>query len=108
MRLLSLIGTKAPVQAFARKLVEDIAKRYPVPIDQDLTKRPSANRLTRIVEDACAQASEFAAEHRLGVLGKAKLGNAVRWELTERGYRMDFVDLATEAVVVHVSRRKGS
>jgi hypothetical protein len=93
----------APVDEFAKALAGDIAKRYPPALDQDPAKRPSVNRLTRIVEDACEKAKTFRAEHRLGWLGKAKLANAFRWELTELGYRKDFVDMATEAVVVHVS-----
>jgi hypothetical protein len=32
------------------------------------------------------------------------LGNAFRWELNSLGYRKEFIDLATEAVVVHLSR----
>ena len=101
----SLFRSRAPIEDFARSLVDDIAKRYPVAIDQDDSARPSANRLTRIVEDVCKKAVDFKGEHKLGVLGKAKLGNAFRWELSNRGYRKEFVDLATEAVVVHISRK---
>jgi hypothetical protein len=95
----------APVAEFAKSLATDIAKRYPPNLDQDPSKRPSVNRLTRIVEDACQKAVEFQASHKLGWYGKAKLGNAFRWELVELGYGKEFVDLATEAVVVHVSRK---
>jgi hypothetical protein len=96
---------RAPVDAFAKTLAEDIAKRYPPVLDKDPSKRPSLNRLTRIVEDVCEKAQAFRAEHRLGWYGKAKLANAFRWELAELGYQKDFVDVATEAVVVHLSRK---
>ena len=46
----------------------------------------------------------FQQEHRLGWIGKASLGNSFRWELREMGYQKDFIDLATEAVVVHISK----
>lgn len=98
---------RVPVEAFAKTLAEDIAKRYPPALDKDPSKRPSVNRLTRIVEDACEKAQTFRAEHQLGWLGKAKLANAFRWELAELGYRKDFVEVATEAVVVHLSRKNG-
>jgi hypothetical protein len=100
-----LMGGQGQVEAFAKRLAEDIAKRYPPALDKDMAKRPSINRLTRIVEDACAKAVEFQAESRLGWLGKARLGNAFRWELSSLGYQKDFVELATEAVVVHISRK---
>jgi len=101
--MLKKLFAAAPVEAFAKSLAAEVAKRYPPMLDQQPQKRPSVNRLTRIVEDACAKAVEFQAEHRLGWLGKAKLGNAFRWELTEMGYSKEFVDLATEAIVVQVS-----
>ena len=105
MGIASLFGPPAPIADFARSLVDDISKRYPVAIDHDDKVRPSANRLTKIIEDACLRAVQFKTEHRLGVLGKAKLGNAFRWELSNSGYRKEFVDFATEAVVVYISRK---
>jgi hypothetical protein len=108
MNLLSSWFGRAPVEAFAKSLADDIAKRYPPALDKEPGKRPSVNRLTRIVEDACAKAQTFRAEHQLGWMGKAKLANAFRWELAELGYQKDFVEVATEAVVVHLSRSKGS
>jgi hypothetical protein len=97
------IFSRAPVVDFAKSLAADIAKRYPPAIDKEPAKRPSVNRLTRILEDACAKVVAFRVEHKLGWYGKAKLANAVRWELVELGYTKEFVELATEAVVVHAS-----
>jgi hypothetical protein len=48
---------------------------------------------------------DFQTEHRLGWLGKATLGNEFRWALSELGYRKDFVDFASEALVVQISRK---
>jgi hypothetical protein len=98
--------SSAPVADFAKSLAADIAKRYPPALESQPGKRPSVNRLTRIIEDACEKAVAFGKEQSLGWLGKAKLGNAFRWELTELGYRKDFVELATEAVIVYLSRKK--
>lgn len=105
MGLITSLLVRAPVDSFAKTLAGDIAKRYPPALDQQTGKRPSVNRLTRIMEDAVQKAVVFHGEHKLGWLGKAALGNAFRWELTELGYQKDFVDFATEAVVVHVSRK---
>ena len=105
MSIFSSIFASSGVDDFAKALAQDVAKRYPVALDQDVAKRPSVNRMTRIIEDLCNKAVEFQATRRLGWLGKAKLGNAFRWELTSMGYQKDFVELATEAVIVHVSRK---
>ncbi|NJL18631.1 MAG: hypothetical protein HC938_17215 [Nitrospira sp.] len=95
---------KAPVSDFSKSLAGDIVKRYPPAIDAAPDKRPSVNRLTRIVEDACARVAIFQGEHRLGWYGKAKLGNSIRWELTELGYTKEFVSLVTEAVIVNLGK----
>ena len=58
--------TRAPIDSFAKSLAEDIAKRYPPELDQQPGKRPSVNRLTRIIEDVTNKVVAFQAQHRLG------------------------------------------
>lgn len=102
-----LFATKtAPVREFAVSLAQQIMKRYPPHLDQQPGKRPSVNRLTRIIEDACNQALEFNQQANLGWMAKARLGNEFRWSLTEAGYTKEFTSLATEAIVVYLSRRR--
>lgn len=105
MGIVMSLLVKAPVEALANTLANDIAKRYPPALDNSSGKLPSVNRLTRIVEDACNKAAGFQAQYRLGWLGKAKLGNDFRWALNELGYSKEFVDFATEAVVVRISQK---
>ena len=99
-----MFSKRAPIDSFAKTLAGEVAKRYPPELDKEPGKRPSVNRLTRIIEDATQKAVDFQVEYRLGWLGKAKLGNAFRWELNALGYRKDFVEVATEAMIVHLSR----
>lgn len=99
-------GRKSEIQEFAVDLAAQIAKRYPPALDSQPGKRPSVNRLTRITEDACTKAVEFHDAHKLGWFSRARLGNHFRWALTELGYTKEFVDFATEAVIVHISRKR--
>lgn len=107
MKFLSLFRTKSPseIEVFAKSLVSDLVKRYPPELDNSANKHPSVNRLTRILEDTCRSAADFQSTHKLGVYGKAKLGNNFKWSLSEAGYRKEFIDLATEAVVVYLSKK---
>jgi len=43
-------------------------------------------------------------EHKLGWYKKAKLGNEFKWELKEIGYDEKFIDVATEGLIVYVTR----
>ncbi len=95
---------KADVKAFASQLAEKLAKRYPAAIDNNPAKRVSENRLTRVLEETLGEARAFQDEHRLGILGKARLGNEFRWELKERGYTDAFINVATEGLMVFITR----
>jgi hypothetical protein len=45
----------------------------------------------------------FQKEHQLGWIGKARLGNAFRWALTEKGYSKEFVEALTDGVVRNIA-----
>jgi len=92
------------VDVFARTLAQDIAKRYPPVMDTATEKKISVNRLSRILEDSYRKAQTFRDANQLGVYKKARLGNAFRWELKELGYTREFIETATEGLIVYLSR----
>lgn len=96
---------KVDIEGFAKDLAQQIAKRYPPALDASSTKKISVNRVTKVLEDALARATEFTQENRLGAVAKARLGNAFKWELKELGYSERFVDVATEGLIVYVTRK---
>jgi hypothetical protein len=102
------IFSRAPVSIFAKELTSKLVKRYSPTVDQQANKKPSVNRLTRIVEETLNAAVEFQQTHGLGWYGKSKLANEFRWALTEAGYTKEFVDFATEAMVVYLNQRTAS
>jgi hypothetical protein len=89
---------------FATTLAGALAKRYPPALDVNPEKKISQARLTKVLEETLAQAAEFQREHKLGVFGKAKLGNEFKWQLKELGYTEKFVEVATEGLMVYVTR----
>ena len=103
MGLFSWLSNKE-VDNFAKLLAQDIAKRYPPTMDNAKEKKVSTNRLTKILEDSYVKAKQFRNDKKLGMYKKAKLGNIFRWELKELGYSAEFVDLATEGLIVYISR----
>jgi len=94
------------VDLFAKGLAQDIAKRYPPAMDKGTSERKlSQKRLTVILEDAFGKATEYRNKHKLGVYKKARLSNTFRWELDELGYSDKFIEVATEGLVVYISRK---
>lgn len=92
------------VDEFAKNLAQDIAKRYPPAIANNPDQLVSQKRLTAILEEAFSRAHQFNEEQRLGMFKKAKLGNTFKWELKEMGYDEKFVDMATEGLIVYLTR----
>jgi hypothetical protein len=94
------------VDQFAKGLAQDIAKRYPPTMDKGGAERKiSQKRLSTILEDTLSKAVEFRKQHKLGVYKKARLSNTFRWELQELGYSDKFIEVATEGLVVYISRK---
>ncbi len=93
------------VDEFAKALAEELSKRYPPALDKGGERRISQKRLTTILEDTFNRAIEFRRQHKLGVYKKARLGNTFRWELQEMGYSEKFVELATEGIIVYITRK---
>ena len=96
------------VDEFAKSLAVEISKRYPPSLEQSKEKKISQNRIARVLEDAFATAVDFKAEKHLGVYRKARRGNTFRGELSDMGYSKPFVELATEGLIVYISRKMKS
>jgi hypothetical protein len=105
--MMALFGSVSgkDVDGFAKTLAQDLAKRYPPALDKGTERKISQKRLTTILEDTFSRAIDFRREHKLGVYKKARLGNTFRWELQEMGYSDKFVEVATEGLVVYITRK---
>ncbi len=104
---MGLFGTVSgkDIDQFAKSLAEAVAKRYPPSLERSAEKKVSVTRVTKVLEDALANAAEFAKEKKLGTFNKARLGNSFKWELKELGYGERFIEVATEGLIVYITRR---
>lgn len=94
------------IDTFAGQLAQQIAARYPPEFDIGAKKAIPEKRLTRILEEVFVAARAFKDENKLGLYKKARLSNSFRWELTQLGYSPEFIELATEGMVVYLTRKK--
>ena len=101
---LNLFGGKE-LADFAKSLAQEIAKRFPPALANDPKRMVSPKRETTIIEEVCEKAAQFKDEKKLGMFKKASLGNTFQWELKEMGYNEKFVEVATEALIVYITRR---
>lgn len=92
---------------FAKELADMIAKRFPPALEKSQERRVSPNRITKVLEDALEKAEEYGRNRKLGTYKKARLANTFRWQLKDLGYSDKFVEVATEGLVVYVTRGSG-
>lgn len=88
---------------FAKMLVEKIARQFPPTSEALLAKKGAQRRLESVLEPVMKDIEAFQKEQSLGWIGKARLGNTFRWELTERGYSAGFVEALTEGVILRIT-----
>jgi hypothetical protein len=87
------------VNAFAKALANQVAKRYPPAVANNPEQMISQKRRATILEETFSGAHRFREENGLGVFSKAKLGNTFRRTLREMGYDEEFVDTATDLLL---------
>ena len=84
------------VHAFAKSLAQRLTTRYPPVIANNSEPPVSQKRIAEIIHEAFATVPQFHQEAPLGLLGRAKLRSAFKWELREIGYDDKFVDLVAQ------------
>lgn len=94
----------AQVDEFARSLVRELGQYYPPPSEES-PRKVSQKKMLSVMDELFAQARDFRKQHKLGVYKKARLANTFRWELQEKGYDAKFVELATEGLLVGMTRK---
>ena len=93
------------VNEFAKSLAQELGKRYPSSMESGSERKISPKGISNILESIYQKAIDFKKEKKLGIYRTAKLSNTFRWELKELGYSDKFIEVATEGLVVYMTRK---
>jgi hypothetical protein len=107
MGLLSKLSGQE-VKAFADQLAESLVRDLPPKLILSGANVISANRVTTILERSYGKAAAYQGQHRIGFFGRATFANAFRWKMAELGYPDEFINVATQGLLVHLSKNKRS
>jgi hypothetical protein len=88
----------------AAKMVEMLVKELPPALLDGRQQVLSVNRVTRVLERVLETAKDHQRNSQLGVFGRARLANHFKWELKNHGYLDDFVEMATEGLVMELTK----
>ena len=104
--VLSDFGRRGLIDEFALKLAAELAERYPAELENAKPKKRNPQRLAKAFDATFNNAIQFQRENKLGIYGKARLGNTFKWELKRLGYPADFIDLTTSSLVNFVASQR--
>lgn len=96
---------KSDIANVAEQLANELSRRYPPAMASGEGRKLSPKAVTNILESVLNKAVSKSQEWDLGVAGKAKLGNDLRWALKDKGYPEKFIEMVTEALVVYLSNQ---
>lgn len=88
---------------FATKVANKIALQYPPKIEQKLKAEGGKKRLSGVLELVMQDIENYQNTEKMGLIRKARFGNAFRWRLKEIGYSKEFVEALTEGVVTYLA-----
>ena len=96
------------IDAFADVLVADLTERFPPEKEKELggNRAKPARKFGKAAGEMDRRLAAFAVENKLGVYGKARLLNRVQWQLRERGYSMEFVDVTVAELTNIIARAR--
>ncbi len=90
---------------FSKSLAHELARQYEVGYEDRPLNKKTKRQLGKALDKIYLKAADFQAENKLGIYGKARLGNTFKWELKELGYREAFVDEATKGLILSLNRK---
>lgn len=105
MGLLSSFSTHE-VKAFADELADSLVRDLPPKLMLKSSNVMSANRVTTILERSYSKAAAFQAKQSIGFIQRAAFANAFRWRMNDLGYPKELISVATEGLLVHLSKSK--
>lgn len=88
----------------AAELADFIAREVSPKQLRESAHRLSINAVTRSIEKMYQRALEYKENQpRMGLLRRSVLANQLKWSLRDKGYSDDFVDMATEGLVIKLA-----
>lgn len=94
--------------AFAKDLARQLASELPADLLAKSGKLLSVNKITRHLEQIYQPATAYGKTKKVGFIRQAVIANTFKWELKNKGYSDEFVDLATEGLVVRLAKAKNN
>lgn len=92
-------------KALAKELSTQIIKNLSPKLMKERRQVLSANKISRLLEQSFEIAKAYQTNNKLGMIKRAVLANSFRWELRACGYPDDFINVATEGLIIELGKK---
>lgn len=99
--MFSWLSSKEVVQ-FGKTVAREFAEQFPPGMERAAGDK-ELKQYRAALQSLKAKAVAYNAEKKLGIYKKAKLGNAIKWELKECGFTEEVADEITHAVIINIA-----
>ena len=86
-------------EKFGKNLAEMYSANHSI-IEKKKQKASTVNKRAKLLGKLTSVVQQFGQMHSLNFYKKAKLGNAFKWALLDKGYEAGFVDKLTKEVIL--------
>ena len=93
------------IDEFSKRLAKELADQFQVEKENSSNMKKSIKKRGATVNNIYNKAFDFKQQYRLGIYGKARLGNTFKWELRDMGYENDFIDEMTKGLLISINRK---
>ena len=92
-------------KSLAKDLSAQIVKNISPRLMNERRQVLSANKISRLLEQSYEIAKAYQTSHKMGMIRRAVLANSFKWELKSCGYPEDFINVATEGLVMELGKK---
>jgi 16S rRNA G966 N2-methylase RsmD len=86
-------------QEFGKKLAENYSVKFTV-LEQKKEKAATVAKRAKLLDSMTLETKQFGMTHKLNIYKKAKLSNAFKWVLLDKGYDTKFIDELTKELIL--------
>ena len=91
-------------KSLAKSLAQTLSKEISPKLMNEKRKLLSVNKITKILEIAYQSVEMYQVNKKLGFFRRVVLANNFKWELKSLNYPDDFVNMATEGLLVSLTK----
>lgn len=101
---MNLFGFDA-IKQQAELLAQSLVKQLPPKLLGKKLKVISINKISSVLEKIAEEGRNFIKDNKMGWLRRAYFANQFKWCLLAQGYEKEFIEMATEILIVEMHRK---